>query len=92
MNKYSLGYAICNSIQENKDKIKKLEKQNETLKKKNKQLKEQLYKEKEDYKSRCEKANTYINEEIKKIQQHQYSTGIRRLNKIQNILNGSDEK
>lgn len=45
-----------------------------------------------EYKSRCEKANTYINEEIKKIQEHQYSTGVRRLNKIQNILNGSDEK
>lgn len=44
-----------------------------------------------DYKSRCEKANTYINEEIKKIQEHQYSTGVRRLKKIQNILNRSDE-
>ena len=45
-----------------------------------------------EYKSRFEKANTYINEEIKKIQEHQYSTGVRRLNKIQNILDGSDEK
>lgn len=44
------------------------------------------------YKSRFEKANTYINEEIKKIQEHQYSTGVRRLNKIQNILNEIDEK
>ena len=31
-NKYSLGYAIGNSIQENKDKIAKLEKQNKRLK------------------------------------------------------------
>lgn len=52
----------------------------------------QIRMEANDYESRCEKANTYINEEIKKIQEHQYSTGIRRLNKIQNILNRSDEK
>ena len=30
--KYSLGYAIGNSIQENKDRIAKLEKQNKKLK------------------------------------------------------------
>lgn len=52
----------------------------------------QIRMEANDYESRCEKANTYINEEIKKIQKHQYSTGVRRLNKIQNILNRSDEK
>ena len=38
--KYSFGYAICNSIQENKDKIEKLEKQNNRLKIKNKKIKE----------------------------------------------------
>ena len=32
--KYSLGYAIGTSIQENKDKIKKLERQNKKLKEK----------------------------------------------------------
>ena len=37
--KYSLGYAIGNSIQENKDKIAKLEKKVENLKNKNKKLK-----------------------------------------------------
>ena len=36
--KYSLGYAIGNSIQENKDKIAKLEKKVENLKNKNKKL------------------------------------------------------
>ena len=35
-----LGKTICNSIQENKDKIEKLTKQNERLKKQNKKLKE----------------------------------------------------
>ena len=30
--KYSLGYAICSSIQENKERIEKLEKQNKRLK------------------------------------------------------------
>lgn len=38
VNKYSLGYAIGNSIQENKDKIAKLEKKVENLKNKNKKL------------------------------------------------------
>lgn len=52
----------------------------------------QIRMEANDCESRCEKANTYINEEIKKIQEHQYSTGVRRLKKIQNILNRSDEK
>lgn len=36
--------------------------------------------------SKIDKANNYINDERKKIQKHQYSTGIRRLNKIQEIL------
>ena len=36
--------AICNSIQENKDKIEKLNKQNVRLKKQNKQLKEKINK------------------------------------------------
>ena len=36
--KYSLGYAIGNSILENKDKIAKLEKKVENLKNKNKKL------------------------------------------------------
>ena len=38
VDKYSLGYAIGNSIQENKDKIAKLEKKVENLKNKNKKL------------------------------------------------------
>ena len=36
--------------------------------------------------SKIDKANNYIDSERKKIQQHQYSIGIRRLNKIQDIL------
>jgi predicted nuclease with TOPRIM domain len=42
--KYTLGYVIGNSIQENKDKIEKLEKQNIRLKNKNKKLKQELEK------------------------------------------------
>ena len=34
VDKYSLGYAIGNSIQENKDKIAKLEKKNKRLQEK----------------------------------------------------------
>ena len=87
-------------VKENKRKIDNLRKENKELKEelKNRPIIDFTYdvykdlEELEDYKSRFEKANTYINEEIKKIQEHQYSTGIRRLNKIQNILNGSDEK
>ena len=40
--KYSLGYAIGSSIQENKDKIAKLEKKVENLKNKNQKLQQQL--------------------------------------------------
>ena len=42
VDKYSLGYAIGNSIQENKDKIAKLEKKVENLKNKNKKLQRKL--------------------------------------------------
>ena len=42
VNKYSLGYAIGNSIQENKNKIAKLEKKVENLKNKNKKLQRKL--------------------------------------------------
>lgn len=57
-NKYTLGYAICNSIQENKDKIEKLEKQNTRLKKKNKQLKE----EKEELKKWLKEQKQFIDD------------------------------
>lgn len=85
-------------IKEKNERIANLQQENERL---NNKVKEQslLLIEFQDmeqkvdiYKSRCEKANKYINEEIKKIQEHQYSTGVRRLTKIQNILNGSDGK
>lgn len=36
--------------------------------------------------SKIDRANDYIDSERKKIQQHQYSIGIRRLNKIKDIL------
>lgn len=75
------------------EKDKEIERLNNKIKEQNLLLIEfQDMEQKLDiYKSKCEKANTYINEEIKKIQEHQYSTGVRRLNKIQNILNGSDK-
>lgn len=40
----------------------------------------------ENLQSKIDKANNYIDSERKKIQQHQYFIGIRRLNKIQDIL------
>ena len=68
--KYSFGYAICNSIQENKDKIEKLEKQNNRLKIKNKKIKEineehkklngELREENKKYKEGIDKAIEYI--------------------------------
>ena len=42
--KYSLGYAICSSIQENKERIEKLEKQNKRLKAKLEEKSNSLYK------------------------------------------------
>lgn len=99
-----ITYFEVSHISKLLDYITNLQQENERLKEENKSYQEYPFiiiekngvicsknQEIEDYKSRCEKANTYINEEIKKIQEHQYSTGVRRLNKIQNILNGSDE-
>lgn len=36
--------------------------------------------------SKIDKANEYIDKEIKKIQQHEYARGIRRLRKLEEIL------
>lgn len=58
--------AIGNSIQENKDKIEKLEKQVDRLKKKNKQSQQEL----DDYKERNEKAIEYIKEKINDIKEY----------------------
>ena len=82
VNKYSLGYAIGNSIQENKNKIAKLEKKVENLKNKNKKLQRKL----EEKDKVIDEAINYCNEEISKIQNHQYAIGVKRLNKILDIL------
>ena len=82
VDKYSLGYAIGNSIQENKDKIAKLEKKVENLKNKNKKLQRKLG-EKDMI---INEVKRYCNEEISKIQNHQYAIGVKRLKKILDIL------
>ena len=53
--KYSLGYAICDSIQENKDKIEKLENKLKRCRKKKTQVENKC----SDYKCRIEKATNY---------------------------------
>ena len=43
-------------------------------------------KEYRDLQSKIDKVNKYIDDEINKIQKHEYARGIRRLNNIQRIL------
>ncbi len=44
------------------------------------------------FQERNKKAIKYIDDEIKKIRSHQYATGIRRINKIKNILQGENKE
>lgn len=66
--------AIGNSIQENKDKIEKLEKQNKRLKKKNKSLQSQL-KEKEEVIKEAREYNQNIVDDYLKEDDCEYCDG-----------------
>jgi exonuclease VII small subunit len=80
--------------------LEKIETIFDNLEKENEKLKAELEmyengviysSEADNLQNKIDKAIEYIETELKEINKHQYATGTRRLNKILQILEGSDE-
>lgn len=96
-NDFGFEYFTKREIELVFDYIKNLQQENERLKEelKNRPIVDftfDVYKELEDYKSRCKKADEYIDKQKKKMYKSRNKIALFILMKLEKILNGSDEK